>query len=374
MTIFFCYVIIDEKKVIKHSFIRLRNIAAGNLIFLRRRFMNSLLAYQNPGINVFGFTINAYALIIVTGIMVAFGVIYLLFKRRNLSTDLFLTYFCICLPSAIFTTRLFYCITDNVPIQHWFSFEGIRSGGLSIIGGILGGLISVALVSYFKKVNFFRVGDCIVVGLLLAQAIGRWGNFANQEVYGQEVTNEALQFFPFAVYINKTPGGNCLQTFTLTFQKLFGGTSDITGGKWHYAFFFYESLANTIVAILLFINAWKNPKKPNGVNTACYFLSYGMVRSIMEPLRDSQYILQGGVEGGIQWSLVFSLLIFLFGAGLLFTVLLLNKRKEGVLFGSKRGVPYGIVEYIKDVKSEVPYKNKINMMCEIYPENYEEDL
>ena len=331
--------------------------------------MNSLLAYQNPGINLFGFTINAYAIIIVCGIFTAFGVIYLLFKRRNLSTDLFLTYFCICLPVAIVTTRLFYCITDNVPIQDWFSFKGIRQGGLSIIGGILGGLISVAAVSYFKKVNFFRVGDCIVVGLLIAQAIGRWGNFANQEVYGAEVTNEALQFFPFAVYINKTSGGNCLQTFTLTFQKLFGGTSDITGGTWHYAFFFYESLANTLVAVALFINAWKNPNKPNGVNTACYFLSYGLVRSIMEPLRDNQYILQGG---GVRWSLVFSLLLLAFGLGLLCAVLLVNKRKEGAIFGSKKGEPYGITRYIKDYADEIAYKNNVNMMCAIYPENYQD--
>lgn len=331
--------------------------------------MNPLLAFQTPGIEVFGLKINAYAIIIVCGIFVAFGVIYLLFKRRNISTDLFLTYFCVCLPIAIFTTRLFYCLTGDVPIEDWFSFEGIRQGGLSIIGGILGGAISVAGVSYFKKANFFRVGDCIVVGLLLAQAIGRWGNFANQEVYGAEVTNEALQIFPFAVYINKTTGGNCLQTFTLTFQKLFGGTTDITGGTWHYAFFLYESLANTLVAILLFINAWKNPKKPNGVNTACYFISYGLVRSIMEPLRDNEFILQGG---GVPWSLVFSILIMLFGIGLLFSVLLVNKRKEGVLFGSKSGEPYGISKYVKDMKDEVPYKNKINIMCGIYPENYEE--
>ncbi len=69
--------------------------------------------------------------------------------------------------------------------------DSIREGGLSSIGGIVGGTISVLAVSYFKKVNFFRAADCIVVGLLLAQAIGRWGNFANQEVYGAEVTNEA---------------------------------------------------------------------------------------------------------------------------------------------------------------------------------------
>lgn len=333
--------------------------------------MNSLLA-ENPGIDVFGFKINAYAIIIVCGIFAAFFVITLLFKRRNMSPDLFLTIFCFCLPVALVTTRLFYCITDDVPLKDWFSIRGIRSGGLSIIGGILGGTISIAAVCYFKKVNFFRVGDCVVVGLLLAQAIGRWGNFANQEVYGAVVENEALHFFPFAVYINETADGNCLQTFTLTFQKLFGMEQTITGGTWHYAFFFYESIVNFTAAVLLFINAWKNPKKPNGVNTACYFINYGLIRSIMEPLRDPEYILSGGVEGGIPWSLVFSIALLLFGVGMLFVVLFLNKRKEGVLFGSLRGNPYGIATFIKDTKDEVAYKTEINMMCEIYPENYAE--
>ena len=89
----------------------------------------------------------------------------------------------------------------------------------------------------------------------------------------------------------------------------------------------------------------------------------------MEPLRDNQYILQGG---GVRWSLVFSLLLLVFGLGLLFAVLFVNKRKEGVIFGSKKGEPYGITRYIKDYKEEVAYKNNVNIMCKIYPENYEE--
>ncbi len=327
---------------------------------------NALLQYENPGISIFGFKIYAYAIIIVCGMVAAFFVISLLFKRRNMSSDLFLTYFCVTLPVALITTRLFYCITDGLPLKDWFSMESIREGGLSIIGGILGGTISVLAVSYFKKVNFFRAADCIVVGLLLAQAIGRWGNFANQEVYGAEVTNEALQFFPFAVYINKTDGGSCLQTFVLTFEKIFGGNSDISGGTWHYAFFFYESFINLVVAILLFVHAWKNPKKPNGLNVAFYFINYGLVRSIMEPLRDPSYILGDKV----QWSFVFSLLMLFGGIALLFTLLYLNKKKEGKYIGSDVGDPYGITAYIKDNKKEVAYLTKINMMCKIFPENY----
>lgn len=304
---------------------------------------SSLLAFEQPGITIFGFKIYAYALIIVFGMISAFFVISALFRRRNMSTDLFLTYFCISLPIAILTTRIFYCITDGMPISEWFSISSIREGGLSIIGGIIGGTASVVVISIVKKVNFFRVGDCIVVGLLLAQAIGRWGNFANQEVYGGLVTNESLQFFPLAVYIEKVDA-------------------------WHYAFFFYESLVTFTASVLMFINAWKNPNKPNGVNTALYFVVYGLTRSIMEPLRDPQYILGTGV----QWSFVFSLVLLIGGLALLFTVLYLNKKKEGKLFGSAKGEPYGIADYIGDSKTEVPYLDKWNLMCKIYPEKYTE--
>ncbi|MBR2023215.1 MAG: prolipoprotein diacylglyceryl transferase [Clostridia bacterium] len=304
----------------------------------------ALLAREQPHISIFGFPIYAYAIIIVCGMAVAAVVIGLLFKRRNMSVDLFMTYFCITVPVAVITTRLFYCITDGMPIGEWLDFESIRQGGLSIIGGIIGGAASVLVISLVKKVNFFRAGDCIVVGLLLAQAIGRWGNFANQEVYGAEVTNPALQFFPISVYIEDN-------------------------GAWHYAFFFYESMVTLTAGILLFINAWKNPYKPNGVNTACYFIVYGAVRSIMEPLRDSSYILQGG---GVPWSLVFSILMLVAGIGLLVTLLALNKINEGKCIGSATGQKYAIAEYIKDSKKDVAYLDKINMMCKIYPEKYAE--
>lgn len=327
----------------------------------------TLMAYEAPGIAIFGLKIYAYAIIIVLGMVAAFLVISLLFKRRNMSADLFLTFFCICLPVALITTRLFYCITDGMPVTEWFNFNSIREGGLSIIGGILGGAISVFAVCMAKKVNFFRVGDCVVVGLLLAQSIGRWGNFANQEVYGMEVTNEALQFFPFAVYVNRTDGGHCLQTFALTFCKMFGIESDISGGTWHYAFFFYESLVTMAMAIVLFVNAWKNPKKPNGINTAMYFITYGLIRSIMEPLRDPSFILGSSVP----WSLVTSLVLLAGGVGLLVFLLVRNKRKEGVYFGSTHRDPYGITAYIGDDKKEIAYFSKVNMMCAIYPENYQ---
>ena len=306
--------------------------------------MQNLFLAINPSINIFGMQIYWYAIIIVCGMMAAFAVITLLFRRRNMSADLFMTIFVICLPIAIVTTRLFYCITAGMPITEWFSWESIRQGGLAITGGIIGGTASIAAVCYFKKINFLRVGDCVVVGLLLAQSIGRWGNFVNQEVYGGVVTNEALHFFPISVFIE-------------------------VRGEWHYAFCVYESVVTLTAAILLFINAWKNPYKPNGINSACYFIIYGATRSIMEPLRDPTYILNGG---GIPWSLVFSILMFVGGVAFLVTLLLINRKKEGKLLGSLNGDPYGITKFVKDSKDEVAYVDKLNVMCEIHPENYQE--
>ena len=119
---------------------------------------------------------------------------------------------------------------------------------------------------------------------------------------------------------------------------------------------------------MLFINAWKNPKKPNGINVAAYFIHYGLIRSIMEPLRDPTYILSGG---GIPWSLVTALLLLASGTGLLVFLLVNNKKKEGKLFGSLTGDEYGITKFIKDGKNEIACMDKINMMCKIYPENYQ---
>ncbi|MBR2903258.1 MAG: prolipoprotein diacylglyceryl transferase [Clostridia bacterium] len=298
-----------------------------------------------PHFHLFGIpevAITYYATIILCGMIAAFVIIALLFKRRNISIDLALTYFCVGLPVALVTTRLFYCITGGVPIQEWFSFESISRGGLSIIGGIIGGTAAVAGVSALKKVNFLRVGDCIVVGLVFAQAVGRWGNFVNGEVYGLEVLDPALQWFPMAVQI---------------------------GEKWHYAFFFYESAFNMCLAAALFVNGWLNDKKPNGINTALYFIGYGLIRTIMEPLRMKDFILSAG---DVPWSLVFSIVLLVGGLALLTYLLINNKKKEGKLFGSATGEASGIVQYIKDGKDDEAYFSKINMMCKKHPENYKE--
>lgn len=270
----------------------------------------------NPGITIpigDGFTIYYYAIIIVFGIICAAVVAGILFKHRNLPADWILDLLLCVLPLGIIGARTFYCLTDpSTSIADWFT--KFRDGGLSIIGGVIGGTLGVVLFCLIHKLNFLRVADCVVPGVILAQAIGRWGNFANQEVYGPEITNPSLQWFPMGVFIDDVQ-------------------------EWHYAFFFYESVLNLLIFIGLFLLMWKFTKKPHGLALSGYLFGYGVVRSIMEPLRDSQFIL----GSSLPISQVFALCMAIGGAVLFVAILLVNKKLHGSFFGAAEGEPSAIL-------------------------------
>lgn len=267
----------------------------------------------NRSFEIFGMEIYYYAVMIVIGIICAFVVVALLFKRRNISVDWTVDLLLCILPLGIIGARTFYVVTDpSTNITEWFT--GFRDGGLSIIGGVIGGAIGVVVFCLIHKINFLRVADCLLPGVILAQGIGRWGNFFNQEVYGAVVENVSAQWFPFAVFIEDT------QT-------------------WHYAFFFYESIANFIIFGLLFALMWNFKKKPHGLSMSGYFFGYGLVRSIMEPLRDSEFILGSKVP----ISQVFAILMCVGGALLAIGLIAYNRYKNGSFFGAVHGEPSAIL-------------------------------
>lgn len=295
--------------------------------------MNELL---NPSITIFGFQIYYYAIVIVVGLVLATCLSALMMKRRNMSPDFVFTLFIFCIPSALICARLYYCVTDGMHVSDWFRWESIRSGGLSILGGVLGGVLAGLIVCLVKRVNFFRAADCVVPTILIAQAIGRWGNYFNQEVYGSLITDPAWQWFPWAVEI---------------------------GGNYYHALFFYESVINTIGFLLIYGAAWNFIKKPNGLFAFLYFAWYGSVRALMEPLRNSQYIL----GDGIMWSQVTSIIMAAAALVAIAILLAVNYKKEGSLIGSRKGDPCAITEFAKSYKDEVPYFSKINLLGANYP-------
>ncbi len=298
----------------------------------------ALFGANDRGIIIFGFEIYYYALMIVTGMLLATFLSALLMKRRNVSPDIVYVLFIACIPSALLCARLYYCVTDGMHVSQWFAWDSIRKGGLSILGGVMGGVLAGGVVCFVKKINFLRVADCVVINILIAQALGRWGNYFNQEVYGGLITDPAQQWFPWAVQIN---------------------------GSWYHALFFYESVINTIGFGLLYAFAWYYHKKPNGIITCLYFVWYGTVRAIMEPMRNPAYILGDGT--GVMWSQLTSILLIVAGVVAIGVLLFFNYKKEGALVGSKRGESSAIAQFIPAFKGEEPYFSKINLMGANYP-------
>lgn len=269
----------------------------------------SMLATDNPGITIPGtdFKIYWYAIIIVCGVVLATVIVAILFKRRNIPTEWTLDLLLCILPIGIIGARTYYCAFYG-NMSEWINF---RDGGLAIYGGIIGGAIGVVVFCLIHKISFWRTADCLVPGVILAQGIGRWGNFVNQEAYGNPVTNPNLQWFPYAVNID---------------------------GSWYQATFFYESMSCLIIFAVLFTFAWKFRKKPSGLVFCGYLILYGIERFFVEGLRsDSLYV------GEIRVSQALSFVLVLVGISLILLQMYLNRRKHGTCFGAAIGEPLAIL-------------------------------
>ena len=141
----------------------------------------------------------------------------------------------------------------------------LRGGGLAIYGGVIGGVLAGFLYSRVKKIPFGTLADLVAPGLAFGQAVGRWGNFLNQEAYGALVTKAQFQFFPLSVYIE--------------------------GSGWHWATFFYESLWCALICILLLTAERRGFFQRRGDTFLCYLFLYALERCLVEGLRtDSLYI------------------------------------------------------------------------------------
>lgn len=248
-----------------------------------------------------GWSIAWYGVIIAVGMVL--GVILAIYRARKqgLKDDLIFDFILLALPIAIICARGYYVIFE------WDSYSGdilsifkIWKGGLAIYGGVIGGLVTAILFCRHHKFPLFRFLDLVVPSLVLGQAIGRWGNFVNQEAFGNLVENSSLQFFPYAVYIDAL-------------------------GEWHQATFFYESMWNVCLLVAMLIISRKEPK--TGTMTCMYFVFYGLGRFLIEGLRtDSLYIISG-----IRASQVLSLLLILGGMLLYVVFVRRNKMKHTYL-------------------------------------------
>ena len=209
-----------------------------------------------PGRLLFGF-IPIYGALITLAI--GLGVFLCLRREKpmGLPREMTIDFALAAVPAAVIGARLYYVAFQwpqyaADPLRILFLWEG----GLAIYGAVIGGALGALIFSRVKKIPFGALADLVAPALILGQAIGRWGNFFNQEAFGGPVENPALQFFPLAVYVE---------------------------GGWHMATFFYESVWDFLGFLLLW--RMRNRITARGNLLFLYLAWYGLGRAVIEGLR-----------------------------------------------------------------------------------------
>lgn len=207
---------------------------------------------------VFGVSVYWYALIILTGFLLAVLFVTKTCKKRGIDVDNVYDIAFYGLIFGIICARIYYCIFDPGCLDgNILNVVKIWEGGIAIYGGIIGAVISTVIYCKVKKLPILKSFDVCTPGLLIGQAIGRWGNFVNAEVYG----------------------GPTDSIFGMTINSL----SPV------HPLFLYESLWNVLGLILILI--FRDKKRADGQVFFAYTLWYSVGRLILEGMRQSQYIL-----------------------------------------------------------------------------------
>lgn len=259
---------------------------------------------MNPELfNIGGLSIKWYSILILLGIIIGFILAEKEGKKFNLPKDFIFDLVFWVVIFGIIGARLYYCLFNfNIYGKNPIEIIKIWNGGLAIHGAIIGGLLTLLIYCKIRKVNPFKMCDIVVPSLILAQAIGRWGNFFNGEAHGPATTIANLQNLH-------------IPNFIINGMKI--------KGIYYHPTFLYESIWCLIgfIVIILIRKYYKYLK--TGQLTCVYLMWYSVGRVFIESLRTDSLML-----GHFKVAQLISIIMFTTGL-ILFIYLCFNKLKKG---------------------------------------------
>ncbi|WNZ95507.1 prolipoprotein diacylglyceryl transferase [Streptococcus iniae] len=216
---------------------------------------------------------------------------------KKITSDDVIDFVLIAFPLAILGARIYYVLFEwSYYSQHLTEIFAIWNGGIAIYGGLLTGVLVLLIYSYYKVINPIAFLDIIAPAVMIAQAIGRWGNFVNQEAYGKAV--KSLNYLP--EFIQK-------QMFI--------------EGHYRQPTFLYESLWNLVGFVIIMVLRRKRKLLKEGEVLAFYLIWYGLGRMIIEGMRTDSLMLMG-----LRVSQILSAILIVTGI----TFVLVRRRRQGI--------------------------------------------
>lgn len=214
---------------------------------------------------VFGVPIYFYGLIMAIAVLAGFLFSYYVCKRfyKDIDAENLFNIATIVIIFGFIFARLYYCLLNfSYYSANPIEIIMIRQGGLSIQGGVLGAFLAGVLYTRYKHLPTLKIADILTYGLVLAQIIGRWGNFFNNEAFG-EPTNA---FWGLYIPIGQRP-------------------IEYISYSYFHPTFLYESIANLLILFILFFIVRKLVKNIDGAVFASYLILYSIVRFFIEGIR-----------------------------------------------------------------------------------------
>lgn len=218
-------------------------------------------------------SVHWYGVIIALGAFLGLYVATKEADRLSLKKDIIIDLVVFAIPIAILFARMYYVIFEweryaNSP---WWTVFAVWEGGLAIHGALIGAILTMIVFARVKKESFWQLADVTIPGLILAQAIGRWGNFMNQEAHGGPIAESTYQSFH-----------QYLPDFIMNQMTI--------DGVMYHPTFLYESLWNIVVFVFLLVLRRYNPLR--GEILLSYAITYSIGRFFIEGMRtDSLYLL-----------------------------------------------------------------------------------
>ncbi|HDT9767950.1 TPA: prolipoprotein diacylglyceryl transferase [Listeria monocytogenes] len=251
---------------------------------------NGVQPLDPVAIQIGSISVKWYGVIIASAVVIALLLALSEANKRKMDKEIIVDLLIWAIPISIISARIYYVIFEwDFYKNNLGEIVKIWHGGIAIYGALIGAVLTVIIFSRIKKISFWQLADVVAPSLIIAQAIGRWGNFMNQEAHGAETTRSFLESLHLPDFI---------------INQMY------IDGAYYQPTFLYESLWNVLGFIVLLII--RRTKIRRGELFLGYVIWYSFGRFFIEGMRTDSLM-----WGDFRVSQVLSLLLIVLSIGII---------------------------------------------------------